>query len=186
MHILLFVAISTAAVLASDLEPQARLLVSKNVENDLLVEGRDLTIKYDVYNVGSSTAFNIALQDDSFPLTDFEVVRGQLSVSWKSLPPNSNVSHVVILKPLKSGTFNFTSAGVKYQPTEEADVQVALTTMPGEGPIMSNIEFSRKHSPHLLEWSIFAAMCTPSLLIPFLLWWKSHSKYAGSNGKKKQ
>lgn len=176
----------TAVIAASDLEPQARLLVSKNVENELLVENRELTIRYDVYNVGSSTAFNVLLADNTFPESDFVTVRGQLSVTWKSLAPGTNLTHVVILKPLTHGVFNFTAASVSYQPTEEADNQVAFTTMPGEGSIMTEVDFNRKHSPHLLEWAVFACMCTPSLLIPFLLWFKSHSKYSSTDGKKKQ
>lgn len=169
--------LALASVFASDLEPTAKLLVSKNVENNIIVEGKDVTIKYDLYNVGSSAAHNIVLLDQTFPPSDFETVRGDLSVGWKSLAPNANISHIVVVKPLKAGIFNFTAAQVTYQPTEEADGQLVYSTAPGEGGIMTEIDFNRKHSPHLVEWSIFAVMCMPSLAIPFLLWWKSHSKY---------
>lgn len=57
-------------------------------------------------------------------MTDFEVIRGQLSVSWRNIPPNGNVTHVVVLKPLKSGVFNFTAASLTYQPAEDAESQV--------------------------------------------------------------
>ena len=33
-------------------EDQARLLASKNIHNQLLVEGKDLTVEYNIYNVG--------------------------------------------------------------------------------------------------------------------------------------
>ena len=71
-----------------------------------------------------SSALNVQLSDSSFPESDFEVVHGNLNVQWSRLAPGSNVSHVVILRPLKSGYFNFTSAEVSYQPTEGAEAQV--------------------------------------------------------------
>lgn len=53
------------------------------------------------------------------------MVRGQLPVAWKSIPPNGNVTHIVVYKPLKAGFFNFTSAYITYIPSEGADVQVS-------------------------------------------------------------
>ena len=182
---LLVALVSAVVVLASDLEPQGKLLASKNVENNILVENRDLVVKYNIYNVGSSSALNVMLQDDSFPLTDFEMVMGQPSVSWKSIPPNSNVTHILVVKPLKSGVFNFTSAQISYQPTEESESQVGFTSAPGEGGIMTEIDFSRKHSPHPTEWAQFAGMCVFPLFIPFVLWYRSHSRYS-MDIKKKQ
>ena len=45
-------ALCLAVAVSSD-EDQARLLASKNVLNEMLVEGRDLTVEYIIYNVGS-------------------------------------------------------------------------------------------------------------------------------------
>merc|ERR1712076_157012 len=174
MYILLLATYLVSAF-ATELESQAKLLATKTVENKFIVENRDLTIKY---NVGTSAANQVKLVDDTFPATDFARVLGQLSVEWRSIPPNGNVTHVVVLKPLKSDYFNFTSAELSYIPSEDAEPQKAFTSFPGEGGIMTEIEFARKHSPHLTEWAIFAMMCTPSLLIPFLLWYRSQSKYA--------
>ena len=38
---------------ASELESQAKLLATKTVENKFIVQNRDLTIKYNIYNVGT-------------------------------------------------------------------------------------------------------------------------------------
>ena len=38
-------------------EERARLLASKNILNQLLVEGKDLTVEYDIYNVGGRSVF---------------------------------------------------------------------------------------------------------------------------------
>merc|ERR1711936_670838 len=168
---------------ASDLESQAKLLATKMISNNFLVENRDLTIKYNIYNVGTNVANQVKLTDNTFPPEYFARVLGQLSVEWRSIPPNSNVTHVVVLKPLQSGYFNFTSAELSYIPSEEASPQQAYTSFPGEGGIMTETDFARKHSPHLFEWGIFGLMCLPSLIIPFVLWYRSQSRYAVANVK---
>lgn len=108
----------------ADLEARAKLLASKTILNQLIVENRDLTVLYKVYNVGSSSAFNVALNDVSFPTSDFKVVQGQSSIQWSSIPPNGNVTHVLVLQPLKGGYFNFTAAQLSYDVTDGGEKQV--------------------------------------------------------------
>ena len=177
MYLLLFATLLTTTF-ASDLESQAKLLATKIVTNNFLVQNRDLTIKYNIYNVGTNAASQVKLVDNTFPASDFARVLGQLSVEWRSIPPNGNVTHVVVLKPLAAGYFNFTSADLSYIPSEDAEPRKAFTSFPGEGGIMTETDFARKHSPHLLEWAIFGLMCMPSLIIPFLLWYRTQAKYA--------
>ena len=71
-----------------------------------------------------SAANQVKLVDSTFPSNDFAKVLGQLSVEWRSIPPNGNVTHVVVLKPLKSDFFNFTSAELSYIASEDAEPQV--------------------------------------------------------------
>jgi len=156
----------------------ARLLASKNLLNQYLVQDKDLTLQYDVYNIGASSAIDIELVDKSFAEVDFEVLHGSLSVKWQRIGPGANVSHVVIVKPLKSGYFNFSSAELSYLPSDSAtERQLAYTSAPGEGGIVNFKDYDRKFSPHVLDWAAFAVMTLPSLGIPFLLWHQSKSKY---------
>jgi len=177
MHCLLLITFLVSAF-ASELESQAKLLATKTVTNQFLVKNKDVTIKYNIYNVGTSAASQVKLVDNTFPVDDFARVLGQLSAEWRTIPPNTNVTHVVVVKPLQSGLFNFTSAELTYVPSEDAEPQRAFTSFPGEGWIMTETDFERKHSPHLVEWAIFFLLSTPSVLIPFLLWYRSQSKYA--------
>uniref|UniRef100_A0A3P9IV04 Signal sequence receptor, beta n=1 Tax=Oryzias latipes TaxID=8090 RepID=A0A3P9IV04_ORYLA len=68
-------------------EEGARLLASKSLLNRYAVEGRDLTLQYNLYNVGSSAALEVELSDDSFPPEDFGIVSGMLNVKWDRIAP---------------------------------------------------------------------------------------------------
>jgi len=166
-------------------DENARLLVSKNVLNQYLVEGEDLTVLYNLYNVGGSAAVDVQMVDQSFPEDGFEVVQGSLGVSWNRIAPGTNVSHSVIMRPLQSGVFNFTSAQVSYKASEEAaEAMQGYSSAPGQGRIMNSKDYDRKFSPHMLDWGAFAIMCLPSLGMPFLLWYSSSSKYDSAKVKK--
>ena len=65
--------------------------------------------------MGDSAALDVSLVDNTFPTEDFEVLHGQLDVKWERIAPGSNVTHAAVLKPLKSGYFNFTSAEIRLE-----------------------------------------------------------------------
>ncbi|XP_028399218.1 translocon-associated protein subunit beta-like [Dendronephthya gigantea] len=181
---LALVFISLYGCCAADSSDSAHLLVSKRVLNEFVVEGRDLTVSYAIYNVGSSPATSVSLVEETFSSDDFEIVNGQLSVRWQSIAPGANVSHNLILKPLRSGVFNITSAMVTYQPKEDADQQVVYSTAFGEAFVMDSKTFNRRHAPHVLDWGIFGLMTVPTIFLPYAIWYSTHSKYDGSKSKK--
>jgi len=157
-------------------EETARLLVSKQLLNKFVVESMDVVIKYSVFNVGTVAATNVQLTDASFG-PDFQVVGGQADVSLGRIPPQGNVSHTLVVRPNKFGYYNFTSAQVSYTSGDSKEVQQGWSSEPGEGYIAPFREFDKRFSPHLLDWAAFAIMTVPPLLIPFLLWHSSKSKY---------
>ncbi|XP_042900014.1 translocon-associated protein subunit beta [Parasteatoda tepidariorum] len=167
-------------------ETQARLLVHKRLLNKYLVEGRDLIADYNIYNVGGSAAVNVQLKDNSFPLQDFELIIGFPSMKLDRLAAGSNLSHTVIYRPKRTGLYNFTAAEVTYYPSEDSkELQVTYSTEPGEAVIILGKDFDRKFSPHMTDWAAFAVMTLPSLGIPFLLWYRSKSKYESIAKQKK-
>ncbi|XP_041273992.1 translocon-associated protein subunit beta-like [Onychostruthus taczanowskii] len=76
-----------ALVSVAHCEDGARLLASKSLLNRYAVEGKDLTLQYNIYNVGSSAALDVELSDDSFPPEDFGIVSGMLNVKWDRIAP---------------------------------------------------------------------------------------------------
>ncbi|KAF5909158.1 translocon-associated protein subunit beta, partial [Clarias magur] len=142
MRALCVFAVFASLALAVMGEEGARLLASKSLLNRYAVEGRDLTLQYNIYNVGTSAALEVELSGDSFPPEDFAIVSGMLNVKA------SNASHTVVLRPLKAGYFNFTKATVSYLAQEGGQVVVGYTSAPGQGGILAQREFDRRFSPH--------------------------------------
>jgi len=168
------------AVCDEEVVTPARLLIEKRILNKYLVENKDLIVDYRIYNVGGSAAVDVQINDASFPAEHFATIGGVLKFTVPRIAPGSNLTHTAVVRPKEGvwGRFNFTAGEVTYLPTEDAkSVNVAYTSEPGEGYIVSLKEFDRRFSPHVLDWAAFSIMTLPSLVIPFLLWFRSKSKY---------
>ncbi|EDV20164.1 expressed hypothetical protein [Trichoplax adhaerens] len=156
----------------------------KNVLNNMVVENKELVINYEIYNVGQGTATEVELQDDIISGDSMKLVRGILPVVWDRIPPGGNVTHAVVLKPIKVGPYNFTSARISYTMNENGDRQLSLSTALGVTSVMNEKEYDRKHSPHLTDWAIFGLLNIPIIVIPYLMWYSSKSKYYTPKAKK--
>merc|ERR1719342_644869 len=135
----------------------ARLLVSKRIQNKYLVEGKDVVIHYGLYNVGDNAATDVVLSEVGFGPNDFDIAGGQTVVKIDRIPPKANNTHILVVRPKKFGYFNFTSAEVKYKYNELDEIKTGF-------------------SSHMLDWLAFAVMTLPSIGIPFLLWRSSKAK----------
>jgi len=174
------------ACLVAGASDSARLIATKKVQNTYLVEGKDILVEYNLYNVGNLPALNVQLTDASFGPESFEIVAGRVQVKFDRIPPGANVSHSVVVRANQYGYFNFTAAEVSYVPSEDSqNVQIGYTSAPGEGAIVPLKEFNRRFSAHLADWAIYCAFVFPVVVIPYLMWSSINVKYGLTHAKSK-
>jgi len=166
-------------------EASAKLILIKEVLNDIITEGNDLSVQYTLYNIGDGPATDVELADSDFHESDFELVSGMTGVKWERIGTNSNVSHVVVVKPKKAAAFSFTSAVVQYVASEGAEPTFGFSDEVGQMNIISAKQFKRLHASHMAEWTIFAGLCFPSVFLPYMLSAMSKNKYDAYSLKKK-
>ncbi|CAI2724377.1 unnamed protein product [Schistosoma spindalis] len=164
-------------LVSSNSMDNVRLAVSKEILNEFVFQEKEITILYTIYNFHESRAAKDVELFDIFAETEFTLIHGSHSARWPVIPPSSNVTHVLILKPQINGVHNFSSATITYKSSDLQKSSFLYSSAPGLLTIHRLKEYNKRFTSHTIEWIGFALFVTPCLLIPYMLWRSSASKY---------
>lgn len=104
------------------------MLVSKTVRVKRISDSaEDVLVSLSVFNTGSSIAYDVALNDDTWPAADFDVV-GNATRTWDKLEGGSSVSHSFVAKPKAQGVFAAPPATVTFRLSSKPELQKSLST----------------------------------------------------------
>ncbi|KAG6487351.1 hypothetical protein ZIOFF_055937 [Zingiber officinale] len=83
-----------------------------------------VSVSIDLYNEGSSTAYDVSLNDDSWSQDKFELFSGNTSNTWEKIDAGSSVSHSFVLESKTKGVFHGSPAVIKFRIPTKAALQV--------------------------------------------------------------
>ncbi|KAH8851797.1 Translocon-associated protein subunit beta isoform 2 [Schistosoma japonicum] len=177
LYLSALMAVFLVVSVSSDSGDNVRLVVSKEILNEFIFEEKEMTVLYTIYNFHESRAARDVELLDTFAETEFTLIHGSPSARWSVIPASSNVTHVLILKPQINGFHNFSSATITYKSNDLLDSALLYSSSPGLLTIHKLKEYNKRFTSHTMEWIGFALFVTPCLLIPYMLWHSSASKY---------
>ncbi|KAL6325188.1 hypothetical protein AAG906_023033 [Vitis piasezkii] len=87
-----------------------------------------VSVSIDIYNQGSTTAYDVSLTDDSWSQDVFNVVSGNTSTSWERLDAGGLLSHAFELESKVEGMFYGAPAVITFRIPTTAALQEAYST----------------------------------------------------------
>ncbi|GFQ01106.1 translocon-associated protein subunit beta [Phtheirospermum japonicum] len=109
-----------------------------------------VSVSIDVYNQGSTTAYDVTLNDDSWSKEIFEVVSGNTSISWEKLDVGAVVSHSFELEAKSKTLFYGPPALITFRIPTKAALQEAYST-----PILPLDVLADRPPEKKFDWVIF-------------------------------
>ncbi|EOA21716.1 hypothetical protein CARUB_v10002153mg [Capsella rubella] len=105
------------------------MVVHKKATLNRLKSGAErVSVSFDIYNQGSSTAYDVTLIDSSWDKAKFEVVNGNTSKSWERLDAGGILSHSFELEAKVKGVFYGAPAVVTFRIPTKPALQEAYST----------------------------------------------------------
>nr|XP_009390365.1 PREDICTED: uncharacterized protein LOC103976768 [Musa acuminata subsp. malaccensis] len=87
-----------------------------------------VSVSIDLYNEGSSTAYDVTMNDDSWSQDMFDLVSGRTSKTWEKLDGGSSASHSFVLESKTKGMFHGSPAVIKFRVPTKAALWEAYST----------------------------------------------------------
>ncbi|XP_050135783.1 uncharacterized protein LOC126611523 [Malus sylvestris] len=144
-------------------------------------------VSIDIYNQGSSTAYDVSLSDDSWPQDIFEVVSGNTSKSWERLDAGAIISHSFELEAKEKLLFNGAPALITFRIPTKAALQESYST-----PIFPLDVLADRPPEKKFQWvkrflaKYGSLISVVSIVVLFVYLVASPSKSGAAKGSKKK
>eukprot|EP00708_Paratrimastix_pyriformis_P004817 GAFH01003751.1.p2 GENE.GAFH01003751.1~~GAFH01003751.1.p2 ORF type:complete len:164 (+),score=33.04 GAFH01003751.1:193-684(+) len=148
-----------------------------------------MDVRVDVYNGADVPATDVSIFDFWGPhfealLNTTKNEEGALVAHFDSIAPKTNASHIFHLKPLSAGTMKPLPVTVQYKQVlpgdseKDTEFQVAHAEMLTFRPIyiLTEVEYRRHMTSHLIERAVFFGFAALAVLIPGLMHYTQKSK----------
>merc|ERR1712093_602723 len=163
------------AILVASVAASPMLIVRKKILEYPAYVSRDGTGTFRLYNVGTSDALNVELQDVGYDkLEQWTAHVGSHKATWKAIPAGTNVTHTFVIKP----------AVATYAASIEGERLTAYSNDVGAFHIYQRGELSKKAKNSLTSWVLVFFGVSVTTVLPLAVWRYQTKNYP--NGLKKK
>ncbi|KAK7395967.1 hypothetical protein VNO78_16614 [Psophocarpus tetragonolobus] len=164
------------------------IVANKKASLNRLKSGAErVSVTIDIYNQGTSTAYDVILTDDSWPSDAFDVITGSTSKSWERLDAGGILSHTFELEAKTKGVFSGEPAVIKFRVPTKAALQEAYST-----PILPLDVLADRPPEKKFEWAkrllakYGSLISVISIIVMFIYLVATPSKSSSKGSKKKR
>ncbi|KAJ8600556.1 hypothetical protein CTAYLR_007919 [Chrysophaeum taylorii] len=155
------------------------VLARKHIpRGSIVVEGKPLTLTYEVCNVGAEPATEVVVADVIDPSV-FEVIAGGANARIAELGPGGRSSYNVTVVPLVSGSVEVARAVVRYVIGGQSKRMVSSS--PGRLEITSAGAYLRATSYYLKEWFVFMVFTAVPIVLPAIYYYTQKASSSSSS-----
>jgi len=169
---------NTQSTLVSPTIGRGYLIVTKKIDTGayrLVAKDTNFTVAVQITNIGDSSAYSVSVSDE-WP-NGLNVIEGEASVHFDEIAAGNTTSYNYTVSPSLEGELSQSRARVEYQPSLDAQVQLALSTATQPITIIGAELFHKLTNTHTLEWGVFVAALVLSILGPFAYWYYIQQNY---------
>ncbi|XP_020218477.1 translocon-associated protein subunit beta [Cajanus cajan] len=164
------------------------IVVHKKATLNRIKSGAErVSVTVDIYNQGTSTAYDVSLADDNWPSDAFDVISGSTSKSWERLDAGGILSHTFELDAKTKGVFSSDPAVVKFRVPTKSALQEAYST-----PIIPLDVLADRPPEKKFEWAkrllakYGSLISVISIVVLFVYLVATPSKSSAKGSKKKR
>ncbi|CAH9115790.1 unnamed protein product [Cuscuta europaea] len=105
------------------------IIAHKKAASTKLKSGTErVSVTIDIYNQGSATAYDLSLNDGSWPKDAFDIIDGNTSMSWERLDVGGSLSHSFELEAKSKKLFYGAPTIITFRIPTKAALQEAYST----------------------------------------------------------